>query len=519
MKVLIYLTDEKSIPKHEAGQGKTNDNGVFSLTCKVPDEANVGTNHVLAHALGNKTYSESWSDPEIEIYSKSKLDLEPTESIGINSVFNITGSLKDDSDQPITNKDIHIYWNDSYLGQTETNETGIFLYQYTPTKLGGCNLTAIFNGDKYLNSSQDSLYIYVKDISTQITLTLSKSQVLREETITITGKLSCNTDLEMSDKEIEIYYNNILNKKVQTNNQCNFETTITTPEDSTVGNNTIEVYYPGSEIFAEAKKTKNIFIQSETKTIITSPTKSQIEKNQTILISGKLVDNIDQIFQNSSISINWTYYNTTILTNENGEFNYALELPASFPTGFLTIKAEFKGNQYYLSSTDTKKIEIVEQGYSNQKESKNTYIFLIILAGILIAIMVCVIMLRNRQKQQNVSSIQEIARETIHRLQKNDDDKQSVINCYKQMCDWLNKKGIKKGSYQTPREFAIAIRNYLKIKPENLYALTQIFEKARYSNHEISNIEKEAAIESLNEIVNAQIINIDENTQKKDDNE
>ena len=128
-------------------------------------------------------------------------------------------------------------------------------------------------------------------------------------------------------------------------------------------------------------------------------------------------------------------------------------------------------------------------------------------------------MLRNRQKQQEVSSLQEIAKDTIQHLQRNDDDKESVIKCYKQMCDWLNKKGIKKDSYQTPREFAIAIRNYLKIKPENLYALTQIFEKARYSNHEISSIEKEAAIESLNEIVNAQIVNIDENNPKKDDNE
>ena len=79
----------------------------------------------------------------------------------------------------------------------------------------------------------------------------------------------------------------------------------------------------------------------------------------------------------------------------------------------------------------------------------------------------------------------------ISELKNEKDFRKTVIDCYKQMCDWLNNNGVKRSSYQTPREFAMASKAHLKISEENLYALTQIFEKARYSTHEISNDEKD----------------------------
>jgi len=110
-------------------------------------------------------------------------------------------------------------------------------------------------------------------------------------------------------------------------------------------------------------------------------------------------------------------------------------------------------------------------------------------------------MMFKKQRNHEGPSVQEIALHTIKDLETDGDYRKSVLNCYKEMCNWLNRQGVHKGSFQTPREFAMATKNFLKISPEGLYTLTQIFEKARYSKHEIIIEERDKAIKCLNEII------------------
>lgn len=131
---------------------------------------------------------------------------------------------------------------------------------------------------------------------------------------------------------------------------------------------------------------------------------------------------------------------------------------------------------------------------------------------VVIGLIIGVIMLFKKQKTQADPSIEEIAAKTIHSLKADGDCRKSVINCYKQMCSWLRHRGVNKADCQTPREFAMATKNYISISPDTLYNLTQIFEKARYSKQDISQDDKEKAIKCLNEIIAAPV-NIPINTQ------
>ena len=116
-------------------------------------------------------------------------------------------------------------------------------------------------------------------------------------------------------------------------------------------------------------------------------------------------------------------------------------------------------------------------------------------------------MLFKKQKVEEKPTIKDIASNTIDRLRTERDTRKTVINCYKQMCDWMGNNGVKKDSYQTPREFAMASKGRLQMSPESLYSLTQIFEKARYSTHEISSDDKEKAIKCLSEIISTTVEN------------
>ena len=74
------------------------------------------------------------------------------------------------------------------------------------------------------------------------------------------------------------------------------------------------------------------------------------------------------------------------------------------------------------------------------------------------------------------------------------------------MCRWLNKHGLERKLDITPREFEEKASQILPSSIESLSTLTRVFEKARYSSHEISKEERDIAIRSLREIMETPII-------------
>ena len=180
-----------------------------------------------------------------------------------------------------------------------------------------------------------------------------------------------------------------------------------------------------------------------------------------------------------------------------------------------TIQANFAGDERYFASYDSIEFEILSESYDDKDsdeglfgdKSQNNYILLAIAIGVVAIILVVVIMLFKKQKIEEGQTIEDIASQTINRLKTEKDYRKTVIDCYKQMCNWMGNNGVKKDTYQTPREFAMASKGHLKMSPESLYALTQIFEKARYSTHEISSDDKEKAIKFLSEIISTTVEN------------
>lgn len=508
MNVEIFVNKTKNDEGDFAGSGITSSSGYFDIQCEVPENAGVGENHILAHALENQYYLESWSDPIIEIYSNTTLTLVLAQSVGLGDFLPIAGYLLDVSGQPVSDKTIKINWAGSNIGQATTGEDGLFVYQYQVNELGTFNVNVVFEGEEYLGSSEDSQNIIVKDTKTKLTISLSSTTAHRGDQIDITGALYSGSNNPLQNSPINIYYEGDKVTNTTTSSQGTYDVSITVPTDSSLGNITVKGSYPGTETYAEANGYEYLDVISDTQLTLTSPAKENLERNETIAISGTLTDDIDQPVQNVLINTNWTLYNTAVRTDSSGIFNVSYTISSTASLGISTINADFGGTDYYLSSQDTFQVNIVEAGFGASQnqggESQNTYILLAI-AAISIIVIVGVIMLFKKQKVKEEPSIEEIAAKTITNLKTETDHRKSVINCYKQMCNWLSRRGVKKSSFQTPREFAMATKNFLKISPDTLYTLTQIFEKARYSKHEINVQDRDQAIKCLNEIIAAPV--------------
>lgn len=505
MLVKIYLTLDKKIPGYYAGMNYTDDNGRFFAHCKVPPKTEPGANHVVAIAIRNKYYAGSWSDPTIDIYSNTTLSSTTVSSIGLGDELNITGNLLDASNKPLSEKSINIYWNGSYIGKTVTDSNGEFLFSYAPTELGKFTINATFEGEKYLGSSNYSQTITVKDMGTSLELTATPATTKRDDQVNIQGKLSSKTEGSMPNAPLYVLYDTKQVLNTTTSSEGKFDENLTIPRNSSLGNVTIKVHYPGDDLHAEANAEQTLFVKADTKLTLTLPSNKKIKQNETIVISGTLTDNINQSIGNATVSIHWGTYSKNLVTHSNGTFNVTYLVLPTASLGVSKITANFSGNYYYLSSQDAIGVEIISPIFT-EGETQNKYILLAIAVVVIVIMLVVIIMLFKKRKIEEGPTLEEIASQTISKLKTEYDHRTTVINCYKQMCELMSHRGIKKDSYQTPREFAMVSKGFLKISPESLYILTQIFEKARYSKHDISSEDRDKAIKCLNEILNAPVV-------------
>ena len=258
--VAIFVNKTKNSPGGFSGWGISESNGYFNISCNAPEDTLVGTNHIVAHALGNITYQESWSDPVVEIYSDSILTLNMSELVDKSTPFKIRGSLTDTDGVVQNNKEIEIIWDNSSAGKTFTDENGNFTLNYTYARIGDYQVIALFKGDKDLSSSKDNQTVSVKDLRTRLEVLLSTDKVEREKKLTVEGSLFNGEDNPISSAQIKIYYNENETSNAITSYQGHFEKEIEIPKDSTLGENSILVIYPGNDLYgsADAEETINV---------------------------------------------------------------------------------------------------------------------------------------------------------------------------------------------------------------------------------------------------------------------
>jgi len=98
-----------------------------------------------------------------------------------------------------------------------------------------------------------------------------------------------------------------------------------------------------------------------------------------------------------------------------------------------------------------------------------------------------------RVKESALLAVQE----AIHRIEEEEDFRMAVIKCYRRLCETLEEHGVPSREYQTAREYESTVSDVLDIPTDPLSVLTELFEEARYSLHEIGQKEQNRALSSL----------------------
>jgi hypothetical protein len=86
------------------------------------------------------------------------------------------------------------------------------------------------------------------------------------------------------------------------------------------------------------------------------------------------------------------------------------------------------------------------------------------------------------EERQEFASVLERASQS---LKAGDEPRSVIIECYRALCEVLQKRGAVNNPSMTAREFEGASQRRLAVRPDLLHRFTALFEKARYSNEEI----------------------------------
>lgn len=161
MEVQIFLTPNKNETGLLVGMGIVHD-GLFNVSCRVPPEADVGDYHVVARAVGNAIYMESWSDPRLKLMSRTEVVVESSHKAYVGEEAVIRGRVKD----PLTGKPIaNITLTVEVDGETylvKTDEEGYFTFIYTPESEGEKTISFLIPPSEYYLPSEGRVTLQIE---------------------------------------------------------------------------------------------------------------------------------------------------------------------------------------------------------------------------------------------------------------------------------------------------------------------------------------------------------------------
>jgi hypothetical protein len=91
----------------------------------------------------------------------------------------------------------------------------------------------------------------------------------------------------------------------------------------------------------------------------------------------------------------------------------------------------------------------------------------------------------------------EVVQTAARNLRSSGDYRDTILNCYRQMCYVLSNYGFMTSPHETASEFSDGISEKLKLGVDSVKGLTFLFEEARYSDHEIDDAKRAKALDEL----------------------
>ena len=334
----VYVNETKEHGGTKIGTAVTRF-GSFHASAEIPTDLELGSYQLLARAVGNEDFNESWSDPDITVFSASGLELTgPAEvPVDVDAVFH--GRVTDDTGEGVADRQVNVTVDGRVRPAVTTGSTGSFSLSMTFSDPGRHWVAVELQGQEYLLDNQVRLDFQVT-LPTSITL-LVPALVSVSEDFTVTGELQDARGTPLSGEYVSVEVGGNPAIRTLTDGSGAFQVD---GRVDTAGEFVVHAEFSGLAPTLPSEKTARLTARHTVSLSLSGP--SQIDTGSGALFTGRLTsDTLSPIGElELSMEDGDGRHLATVTTDENGRFEYS---HASFDiTGPQSLTARFAGGEF-----------------------------------------------------------------------------------------------------------------------------------------------------------------------------
>jgi hypothetical protein len=524
------------------GQVTTASDGTFTYDWTVQDFFNFGDNLLEANVIAQGYYREGSANQSFFLAHRSAMTLEFDDGTDATrgDFWSFSGRLYDidtvDQDG-IGNENVLVYLDGEFITSLTTASDGTFTGQvYASMDLergNGHIIQVVFEGtQEHLSTLSNGTVTVWSDIVITIDST-SSSQSVRSDPanpIRLTGSVAEVGGIGEVFEGLVVYVGNGSNcvnnfegavcfNGVQVEwNVGNYSIVTTTPLTMAPGAQFISLDVPrDSGLYINgASQAHPIYIKVNAEIEIVV---DKIEENIDENVDGRVTIVAEDTSAGlAGIAVEFYLYSgngsqlkaMTSLTDGDGiatfEFNH--DPPYGVTSEFGRVSLDIVITDPRLSDETIAEYASVRQAgfapaYEFEAEASEvspwTYVVLVFLAA---AIALGSVMYRRRQQNDLMNEMSEVFEYTAELLAAGDSIRESIFNCYQNLCSTLQTRGLLRRDFETVREFEVAIRQATPgISDDALESLDNMFEMARYSREELGPSHQQSAQGALDKMI------------------
>ena len=239
MTVELYINETKEHGGTKIGT-TTSHLGRFSVGAELPADFELGPYQLLARAVGNERFTESWSDPDIKVFSGSGIELTgPAEAV-LDAETAFTGRLTEDNGQAAAGRELAVTIDGTAAPSVVTDQAGRFAFSHSFSQLGAHWVEVTIGGEEFLLDNVARLD-FVVVLPTEIALQTPASVEVGEQFLLL-GELRGVNGSPLGEKRVLVQVGDNPQQSHSTSAEGRFTHTDTL---SSAGEFAVKVSFPG----------------------------------------------------------------------------------------------------------------------------------------------------------------------------------------------------------------------------------------------------------------------------------
>ena len=352
MTVEVYINETKEHGGTKIGT-TTARAGRFEAEVQLAPDMELGGYQLLARAVPNDRFNESWSDPEIKVFSGNRIELAGLAEVVLNARAAFTGRVMEDNGQGSPGRVLSVTIDGNAAPAVTTDSAGRFAFSESFSRLGQHWVEVKLRGEEFLLDNSARLDFRVV-LPTEVSVYAPASAVTGEEFV-VGGELRGLDGGALAGKRIGVRIGRGSEQSVATDGEGRFEVAGTAPS---AGEFTIAARFGGEgSVLASAATARSRALHAVT---LTLEGPLRLERGDGAVFAGRLASDTFSPVGQVELTVANGSDGQVVMADvaEDGTFEY--RHPAFESIGPHTLTARFAGAEFVQPASAEFAFEVLE---------------------------------------------------------------------------------------------------------------------------------------------------------------